>query len=747
MPASKSCKFSSQRGMVCGEAAARETFESMEAFSTTTSSSNKCSDIPINPTHTFEFSNIAMWLDAASLSGKYSNSKSIPIGETWLSVLPNKPSGTFRSFGGTTPFTYNCAALNSRPAVNFNPSAGHYIEFPAGFENWAGCAIFAVYRESNSGALMGGGSIDDGQFPKLLSLGNGGGFKGMIEFNIKWRGGYNGMLQIGMDNGLPSAGITKLDDKFIVQNKFDIYGWNTGSTSSDTWTAYNQSDAFEAVQHGAQDIRDQNPRGWPETKLLRSQNYIGRSNWTERDGFMGGDLCEIIVFNAGLSQAEADNVMTYLYQKYFMQMDLPRSAPVDWLSEGYSPYIRELIDAAPTDTVLQNPATLESALSLDSVISLRTNEENIAAHFEGASSSSSTSNTMKTNLADVADKMAKNDQFTWVPDRPATTEMLMGMMFLFCKRVAIQHIECRIGGSINGSTSTNTTGTTICGKKFPVDVLKACEAHLTAIGQLLRSRVPFENDRGDIKAHLTLCNELITSYVRGAVASSTQSLSGDAAGYISSPALTTQIFGPAVAPTVTPIIYHCFLPWLKLLFVESYIGRERHDESLMWIGDAFAAYYIIHLAGYFLADRLDSASGSRGFGRNGDVFDNVMAAIVTSMSSTAQSEMQSQLVGYMNYLARAVSTRMSADLTDTDASLKFRRQNVESMGDAYNSAVSQATKMQRAFYATLGVLAGLTLLVAGLVVFNNPGLAVLTSGLFMLGIMIYVSSDIVFKGV
>lgn len=134
-------------------------------------------------------------------------------------------------------------------------------------------------------------------------------------------------------------------DNILLSRWFDsahlAYGSFTGAANTASVTATNVilRDQYQmlSVTHDASIVRlyqNKWPVGQnsatPVSNVVRSKNFIGKSNWAQ-DALFQGDIAEVLVFNRALSIAELGAVQSYLNTKYDLfddwEQDLPGTEP------------------------------------------------------------------------------------------------------------------------------------------------------------------------------------------------------------------------------------------------------------------------------------------------------------------------------------------------------------------------------------------------------------------------------------
>jgi hypothetical protein len=336
------------------------------------------------------------------------------------------------------------------------------------------------------------------------------------------------------------------------------------------------------------------------------------------------------------------------------------------------------------------------------------------------------------SVQEVAGNVISMDGFTI----PATKEIsgvmmdVMQLFFLYCKRATVEHISKRIGCVRTSSNVTNCTNNT-----FDSATDKACHDHIKAVAEIIQSKVPFALDNKDITNHMSMCMGLITSYCRTVAegvknrgSSSSSSSLGTATMstiYAIPMAQTNIIFNITSSVPIEQIIYYCMSPWLRLLFVSTFVSSRQPVK----FSDAWQAQYIILLSGYLISDVFTLIDASE--------YAKMKAAVATHMNAMSKAYTELQTL-YNDTVSEIQSNaKESSVLGATSANIDFRRQNLEAMVIHYQQAQKRTAAAKWWFYASVCVVAALVVGIGALIALNMSFLAILVAGLVLLAIIVY----------
>jgi hypothetical protein len=178
-------------------------------------------------------------------------------------------------------------AIGGQPALRFDGIDDHF-NLPSGFEDFtAGVSLFVVMRPT---VLQQGF--------KILALGNGANQDMLV------------LGRAGSQNGL----------QYFTNNEFGTVTWfNSAPVLSE------DSAALFAIEHEGSTARvvhngvviTESAVDLPSVSS-RGVNYIGQSYW--REGYLQGDLAEIILYDRTLTDDERSSVEIYLDAKYSLGM-------------------------------------------------------------------------------------------------------------------------------------------------------------------------------------------------------------------------------------------------------------------------------------------------------------------------------------------------------------------------------------------------------------------------------------------
>ena len=89
----------------------------------------------------------------------------------------------------------------------------------------------------------------------------------------------------------------------------------------------------------------------------------------------------------------------------------------------------------------------------------------------------------------------------------------------------------------------------------------------------------------------------------------------------------------------------------------------------------------------------------------------------------------------------------ATNLTDTGTNLEYRRKNLEAMVMHYETVQRKADATRKWFYVAIALFGAVVAAIAALIVFSKPALAIMGSGLILLGITIYAFTIVLVKNV
>ncbi len=226
---------------------------------------------------------LVLLLDAGSAASDFGVGAPVT---TWRDRSPDRSDAW--SDPGTAPVVV-ADAIGGQPALRFDGVDDHF-NLPSGFEDFgAGVSMFMVMRptvlQEGFKILSLGNGIDQ----DMLVLGRAGGLNGLQYFTSNEAG------NVTWFNSAPvlSEGTAGL---FAVEHE--------GSTARIVYDGV-------VITEGAVD---------PPTITPRSVNYIGRSYWW--DGYLQGDVAEIILYDRVLTDTERSSIEAYLNTKYSLGMGL-----------------------------------------------------------------------------------------------------------------------------------------------------------------------------------------------------------------------------------------------------------------------------------------------------------------------------------------------------------------------------------------------------------------------------------------
>jgi len=239
---------------------------------------------PTNPVTT----NLNLWLDATKLS--LTNGASV---STWNDLSGNNRNAT----AGTSPtFSASNSAFNNLPTVHFNGS-NQYLNVNLTFLANSPYTIFAVTAKnsSNTPAYFLGNSTGSGQHNITLQCG--------------WVG--NTTLQLAQySNDLHLDNVptyTGAEVGCLYQAKFD----QTGSVgAAGHYLSYSDSSATFSSSNG-----NTTPLGSSNSGTI-GQAYLFNNNNGYHNNWFNGDIGEILVYNAALTDSQRQSVDAYLNAKW-----------------------------------------------------------------------------------------------------------------------------------------------------------------------------------------------------------------------------------------------------------------------------------------------------------------------------------------------------------------------------------------------------------------------------------------------
>ncbi len=236
---------------------------------------------PDPPPAALPSSGLRLLLDAGSAAADFG------LGVPVTSWRDQSPDGSDAWSSVATAPVLVADAIGGQPALRFDGIDDHF-NLPTGFEDFtAGVSLFVVMRPT---VLQQGF--------KILALGNGANQDMLV------------LGRAGSQNGL----------QYFTNNEFGNVTWfNSAPVLSEGSAALfaieHEGSTARVVHNGvvitesAVDLPSVSPRG---------VNYIGRSYW--REGYLQGDLAEIILYDRTLTDDERSSVEIYLDAKYSLGM-------------------------------------------------------------------------------------------------------------------------------------------------------------------------------------------------------------------------------------------------------------------------------------------------------------------------------------------------------------------------------------------------------------------------------------------
>lgn len=338
---------------------------------------------------------------------------------------------------------------------------------------------------------------------------------------------------------------------------------------------------------------------------------------------------------------------------------------------------------------------------------------------------------------------------------------IMQLVMYFCKRAAMEHLACRLG-------SVPLTGGEECKLTFEPGVKKACNIYLTQLAQNIMALMPFRLDSSqqpptsspaapspssnfysstydddiivqDMETHLKMCRDEVARFVSSSASksgSNDSTINPDTSPLNLFAANTSQaaaLFGAVLEPSVSDIIYYCFLPWFKLVFLSTFVFQQKP----LRFADVWIAQYIIYIFGYLFAQDLATTPGLTA-AQQAPLL-NLKHGIATHMGLMAR--VQDRLRDMYVQTMQTVQANMvqSRALFAKGDQFEMRRHNMEAMIANYQSKKKDAQMARWYFIGSIVVYALTTVTVTFLLVYKRDWApyALLLSTLAMLGIFIY----------
>ena len=443
------------------------------------------------------------------------------------------------------------------------------------------------------------------------------------------------------------------------------------------------------------------------------------------------------------------------------QMDATALVNIQSMYGSPTPDIETIMNKIVPETVFSNAAPILDALKFTHLVNASMKNSDMVSFFKEDRPTASVA-TERVQIKKAAEEIITIDGYR----PPEATESasftmpsILQMIFFLCKRIAVYHIESRIGcvPPANGEAVSPDC----INNRFDEATRDACHLHITAIAQLIQDHVPFEMDDKKLNVHLDLCMNLITAYCRDAASStlnktsSTISVAGTSVARSTSliaPSQTNIIFNLTSMVPIEQIIYNTLQPWLRMLYVSTFIlDREPHRFSDVW-----SAQYIIFVVGYIIADKCASTITTGVFEPFDttstkilpfDAYKKLCTAIATQMTHLA--EVQTTLQQIYNDAINTIQRNQqhATNLTDTGTNLEYRRKNLEAMVMHYETVQRKADATRKWFYVAIALFGAVVAAIAALIVFSKPALAIMGSGLILLGITIYAFTIVLVKNV
>jgi len=291
-------------------------------------------------------SNLVLWLNANNSSSITKNGSNQVA--TWADL-----SGNSYDFSqGTTskkPVYSATAGPNSRPALTFTSSSSQYLSLSS--------------------------------LPSTISFTGGVSFFTEASFNSASAWGWARIFDFG--NGASSNNIGF--GRYGATANLYYEGWN-GTSGDQTYTTSNNllsltSTIFEAVQQAgsvgtltsvshyiagttqANNGAAGSSKTWVPTSVTRSNNYIGRSNWSA-DDYYGGNLSEVLLYNTAFNTTQRVIMENYLSAEWGKTVSVSKYTP-----PSTTTYITNLVGigyTSSTDYFTANPAGSTDGLGFSS---------------------------------------------------------------------------------------------------------------------------------------------------------------------------------------------------------------------------------------------------------------------------------------------------------------------------------------------------------------------------------------------
>jgi hypothetical protein len=238
---------------------------------------------PPSPDPSLPTAGLVLALDAQDLAAAVGPGQPVYL---WPDASPLGQDAT--AVGNAAPILI-ANGINGQPVVRFDGN-GDYLSLPAGFQNFTdGISFYVVMRPT----------VPQNGF-KILLLGN-----GPQQANIGLgRAGSGAGYQYFTDSATGAVDWFNTASGIVAGEAAVVSLIQQGGVANGTSLA-------QVVKNGTV-IHGENVFVPPVTQ--RSSNYIGRSYWA--DGWLQGDIAEVLLYDRTLSTAEQQAVSNYLSSKY-----------------------------------------------------------------------------------------------------------------------------------------------------------------------------------------------------------------------------------------------------------------------------------------------------------------------------------------------------------------------------------------------------------------------------------------------
>ena len=247
---------------------------------------------PVAATSTIPYQGLALWLDASCIAHTDSVTCDAPHAKgTSIDFLADRSGNNFVAYATPTACTFATSQINSKPAVSFNGSCGHYDVTPKTLARnvlmfRSGISIFAAMKVVNN----------SGTYPLVGSNNTSG-----IEYRVNT--GNPGVLSQGALN--MGSGTTTLS----LGNWHQI---NMRCTTTTLGGAGSVQPVFRYDRNSDTPNSGQNCSNWDVGAA-----WISGVGWAQSvsENF-NGYIAELLVYDRYLSSGEVTNVETYFNSKY-----------------------------------------------------------------------------------------------------------------------------------------------------------------------------------------------------------------------------------------------------------------------------------------------------------------------------------------------------------------------------------------------------------------------------------------------